>query len=1006
VTGRRAVVDAGSIVLVLVILAGAGFLYAEPWRTAPRVGGAELDRYLPDGDGTSFLAEVRDGDGKLLRYEGTNVSRIPLAQVFLTLPGTVTSTVTMAASATADDALDLDADRASKLASTESLAPLERAEISTYDILALDAASGAGQTAARASQSVDVRAPSGFYQAGLVTNDGTILAISPPLLLLPAGASEDSKPWKASGSAGNLAYGFDGKITAHGSHTTPLGTFDDCLTAETRLVLGEGDTAQTTTSVEHYCAGPGLVDRVDTTKAQGRPDAIEVTNLVSTTNLTGVAASRPEIAAAPDQPASKDIGSPDGWAVTRVGRTARTGVSVGASALPTFVPSEPQQLLSVDEAGNVVSFDTTTGLEAWRFHAASAVYGRPSYDPSSGTILFGSADRRVYALDSRGTFKWSFDTGDNIASEAVVVDGTVVLGSEDRNVYGLDVETGAQRWVVNDSAAIASSPAAAKGVVAIGDDDGNLLGIDPRDGSTRWSTDLPGSAEGAVTTDGTTFFIGSSGDELAFGSVTAVDAATGDTVWTSRIPNSSRVAVALGDSLVFSVDTSGVLDALDKSTGAPHYETHSLYAGAAVALGDTAVALRFDGTIDVLDEQGSVTDTFSAKDALSKADEAPDFTLGLSEGGGAIWMADANAVVYRLGPGDPAINPLTLRFLDPNTSTAGLDHGPTTITPVGHDGDAVVVDGLGGISVVDPSDGSSRAVGEFDTTTSIPRTDPVVSGDLVIAAVGGDLQAIDLKTGKRAWTVEGEGFPFAAPVVTEDGIVLWADALAATTTGELRAVDASNGDVLWTAPLKDVTGVAPALAGDVVIAGSPPTAFDVRTGSVVWTAALTGSPVGPAAFDGRSRTVIATMAEDDGSHVVGLDASSGAVRWDTPLPDASFDPAQAVAVEGSVAVVSTASPGPLLGVDVRTGTVAWTFQPPSSRFGMTATADGIVYAVLSRGAVLAIDASSGEQVGRFIDLDVPLRSFDRSVPRPASIDGTIVVALGSFLAGLEPPGGG
>jgi hypothetical protein len=73
---------------------------------------------------------------------------------------------------------------------------------------------------------------------------------------------------------------------------------------------------------------------------------------------------------------------------------------------------------------------------------------------------------------------------------------------------------------------------------------------------------------------------------------------------------------------------------------------------------------------------------------------------------------------------------------------------------------------------------------------------------------------------------------------------------------------------------------------------------------------------------------------------------------------------------------------------------------------MTATADGVVYTVLSRGAVLAIDASTGEQVGRFIDLDVPLRSFDRSVPRPASIDGTIVVALGSFLAGLDPPGGG
>ena len=33
---------------------------------------------------------------------------------------------------------------------------------------------------------------------------------------------------------------------------------------------------------------------------------------------------------------------------------------------------------------------------------------------------------------------------------------------------------------------------------------------------------------------------------------------------------------------------------------------------------------------------------------------------------------------------------------------------------------------------------------------------------------------MDLTTGKPAWTVKGEGFPFAAPVVTEDGLVLWA----------------------------------------------------------------------------------------------------------------------------------------------------------------------------------------------------------------------------------------
>ncbi|MEY2462518.1 MAG: hypothetical protein QOH64_656, partial [Acidimicrobiaceae bacterium] len=136
----------------------------------------------------------------------------------------------------------------------------------------------------------------------------------------------------------------------------------------------------------------------------------------------------------------------------------------------------------------------------------------------------------------------------------------------------------------------------------------------------------------------------------------------------------------------------------------------------------------------------------------------------------------------------------------------------------------------------------------------------------------------------------------------------------------------------------------------------------------------------------------------------GLDASTGQVRWDRPLPNTAFDPAQPVAIDGSTAVVSAKGPGPIVGVDVRTGTTRWTFQPTANRFGITFTDGGVLYVVLDRGAVLAVDVSTGTQAGRFIDLDLPLRSFDRSLPHPAVVNGTVVVALGSFLAGLEPPG--
>ena len=106
--------------------------------------------------------------------------------------------------------------------------------------------------------------------------------------------------------------------------------------------------------------------------------------------------------------------------------------------------------LAAGHDGDLVAFDAEEpdrvdplALSYGRDH----YYGPPAFDAVRGRIYLGANDKRLYALDARGLFLWSFDTGDIVATRPVVAGDTVVFGSEEpRAVYGLDATTGALRW--------------------------------------------------------------------------------------------------------------------------------------------------------------------------------------------------------------------------------------------------------------------------------------------------------------------------------------------------------------------------------------------------------------------------------------------------------------------------------------------------------------------------------------------------------------------------------
>src|SRR3954453_1352760 len=436
-------VDVVCFVVIVALLAGAAVLYRGPWRTSGRVGGTDLERYAPEVDGTSSLFEVRDGEEKVSGYESQNTDKIVAAEVFLALPSEVRGPVIAGAAADEASARDFGLEQMATLTNLDSsFAALERAEV----FQVREVAHVTGQEEPERGAAFEVRGPQGLFTAGFLRSAGDVVSFNPPLLTVPAHIV-DGEQWKASGTFGFSSYTYEAEGSGHGGFDTPFGHFDDCVTITNTTVLGDGPSQRTLDGTSTLCAGIGFVDGRTTTEQGGTSTVRHDVLVRSTQHPAGGDVALSPVPTASD---TTSLSSPDTWNLTRFARTATTGTSIGATAPPTFVPLASPLVVVPDENGDVVAYDASTRIERWRFHAGGAVFGQPSFDAESGTLLFGASDRRIYSLGAQGSFKWAFRTGDNVASRPIVLDGVVVVGSEDKNVYGLDVANGSERWRVAD----------------------------------------------------------------------------------------------------------------------------------------------------------------------------------------------------------------------------------------------------------------------------------------------------------------------------------------------------------------------------------------------------------------------------------------------------------------------------------------------------------------------------------------------------------------------------
>ena len=182
--------------------------------------------------------------------------------------------------------------------------------------------------------------------------------------------------------------------------------------------------------------------------------------------------------------------------------------------------------------------------------------------------------------------KWIFPTGARIVSSAVWRDGTVLFGSDDGNVYAVDAATGRQRWMTHTGGPVASTPALAGDRVFAVSYDGRLYALDVHTGEVLWKFATEGErrfeAKGLhgmqprtqtfadmydvylsspLVVDGKVVF--GSGD----GHVYAVDAASGKLAWKFATGDVVHASPAYADGLVVVGSWDGRLYALDAGTG-------------------------------------------------------------------------------------------------------------------------------------------------------------------------------------------------------------------------------------------------------------------------------------------------------------------------------------------------------------------------------------------------------------------------------------------------------
>jgi outer membrane protein assembly factor BamB len=99
---------------------------------------------------------------------------------------------------------------------------------------------------------------------------------------------------------------------------------------------------------------------------------------------------------------------------------------------------------------NIYAINLTSGSKIWNYTTSGWVMSTPAY--YNGTIYVGSGqwpqgEKKIYAIYTNGSLRWSYTTGDNLGlSSPVISDGILYMGGHDGTLRALYASNGTQIW--------------------------------------------------------------------------------------------------------------------------------------------------------------------------------------------------------------------------------------------------------------------------------------------------------------------------------------------------------------------------------------------------------------------------------------------------------------------------------------------------------------------------------------------------------------------------------
>jgi alcohol dehydrogenase (cytochrome c) len=472
---------------------------------------------------------------------------------------------------------------------------------------------------------------------------------------------------------------------------------------------------------------------------------------------------------------------------------------------------------------------TTSTLTGAAPPAGSWTY--PNGDPANTRDAVGSqiSSSNVSQLKEAWTFKLTgtpatgvSDTG-SLAAAPVVVDGVVYLQDLYANVYAISLATGKLKWEYQANVAEKSGPgpdgvAVANGVV-YGDTSTAVFALNAATGKVIWNDgSLRSSGQGAfeiqpAVADGRVYLASAYGSGPGGGVILALDASTGKELWSFNTVIGAKPgvnALGLGSGGAWETPLVGTDGSVTFGTGNP-------YQSIGQAISHPATDLYTDSEVNLDAATGKLRWYYQAVPNDFKDWDMQLSPIAATVGGvPAIIGGGKMGDVYAFNATTGALlwkTPVGVHDGHDDDSQLLLEHKLTITLPYTYEPGA-----LGGVLTDMASADGSVYVATIDLPLTI-KTMSTVNGTPASAAAAGEIEALNLATGRVEWDTKVPSLPLGAATVSND--------LVFTTlyNGELIALNRSTGAIVYQQKLPTSANSPIAITGNAVLvpAGGPVT---------------------------------------------------------------------------------------------------------------------------------------------------------------------------------------